>query len=313
MKKIFALIIFCIPFLLFSLPSAKSLYEKAISKKFENEFVPIFKELSENYSQTIYGQKALLELAKIEFLKRNYDLSLSYLKKINNPKIKETAYWLAKVYLKLNKNIEAIYSAQNYIYLDTQNYEKVEDMLLTIAEAFLQKKIYYRALSTLNSLRKSKYATNRLSLIVFKTAECYEKMGKIEKAIKIYKKMKIDFPYDEYTYIAQDKVFELTSLEDIRPKEDNAKKKLDKAAVSPKDFELYLQAGAYGKLKMAKIQEKKIASYGIKTKIGEKTKRGKKLYIVYAGPFNNTAEMKKASSILRENGIEFFIYKKYRE
>ncbi len=308
-KILFVIIIF--PALLFSLSSPEKLFNKAMSQTEQNKFMPLLKELATDYQDNIYGQKALLELAKISLLNRDYKKSLSYLKKINTSSIKDVSYWFAKVYLKLNKNISAIYSAQNYIYMHPNNLEKDEDMLLTIAEAFIQKKSYYQALATLNSLRKSKYAQNKISLIVYKIGECYENMGKIDKAIKIYKKMKIDFPYDQYTYLAQDRIYELASLPENT--EENKPKKLDKANVTPKDFDLYLQVGAYRTKKSADIQKEKLKKLGLDVKIKEKTKNGKPLFVVYSGPFKDTKAMQKASVVLKKNNLDFFIYKKYHE
>jgi tetratricopeptide (TPR) repeat protein len=313
MKKTLLFVLLFLPILIFS-QTPKEIFKKAKSHTMENDFIPLYKNLCKNYPNDYYAQLSLLELSKIELLKRNYQKALDYLKKIDNPKIKEKPYWLAKVYLKLGKYIPAIYSAQNFIYLAPYQKDKAEDMLITIAEAFIQKKSYYKALSTLNSLRKSEYANNFIPLIVYKTGECYEKLEKYEKAIKIYKKMKIDFPYNQYTYFAQDRIYELTSEYDIKLNDTPKKpKKLDKAAVSPNDFDLYLQAGAYGTKAKALLQQKRINSLGIKTTIGKKTKHNKALYIVYAGPFKNTDEMKKASNKLKEKNIEFFIYKKYKE
>ena len=313
MRYISILLLLIIPILIFS-QTPKQLFEQSESLTQEKDFLPIFKELTENYPDNYYGQLSMLELSKIEFLKGNYQKALDYLKKIKNPKIIEKPYWLSKIYLKLNKNIDAIYSAQNFIYLAPNKKNKVENMLITIAEAFIQKGDYYKALSSLNALRKSAYAKNFIPLIVYKTGECYEKLEKYEKALKIYKKMKIEFPYNQYTYMAQDKIYEITSQQNINlDNDENKPKKLDKAAVSPKDFKLFLQAGAYGNMKMAKIQQKKISSLGIKTTIGKKIKHNKPLYIVYAGPFENTEKMKKASKKLKDKNIEFFIYKKYKE
>lgn len=301
-----------LPILLLSVSEndLKRRFNKTRSMINQENFQKNFEYLASNYPDSYYGQLSMLELAKLCVLKRNYPDATTYLKKINNPKIIDKAYWLAKTYLKLNKNIEAIVTAQNFIYL-SNNYDKIEDAYIIIAQAYLQKEYFQKALNTLNTLRKSKYVKNRIALMNYKMAECYEKMGKTEKAIGIYKKIKKEFPYNQYGYRAQDKIQELTSIDDVKIVKE---KPIDKAAVSPDKFDLYLQAGAYGGMKFANLQKDKIKKIGLPVEIGKKTKKsGKVLYVVYAGPFKNTEELKKASNKLSDKDIQFFIYKKYHE
>jgi len=129
---------------------------------------------------------------------------------------------LAKAYLKDDQWENAIISSQNYIF-ENENEDKIEDLYFIIAEAYLSRKIYKRALNTLEYLRTSKYIHNQIPLLFYKIGNCYEFMSKYSEALKYYKKLKLDFPYDPYTYLAEDRIFQLKQDKDIRLPEITAK------------------------------------------------------------------------------------------
>ncbi|MCK4695340.1 MAG: hypothetical protein KAT74_06245, partial [Candidatus Cloacimonetes bacterium] len=121
----------------------EKLYKNAKAKIEQNDFKQAFQDIFIKYPDTYYGQLSLLELAKIELLKRNYEQAIIYLKKIYNSDVETKQYWLAKCYLKSENYDSAIISAQNYIF-DSKNKEKIETAYFIIIEAYIQQNKFKR-------------------------------------------------------------------------------------------------------------------------------------------------------------------------
>ncbi|MDA3813591.1 MAG: hypothetical protein PF570_04985, partial [Candidatus Cloacimonetes bacterium] len=63
----------------------------------------IYEKTYEEDHDSLFGQRSLLELAKYNFFKREYENVISILKKIHHNEILDKQYWLAKSYLKTEK------------------------------------------------------------------------------------------------------------------------------------------------------------------------------------------------------------------
>ena len=296
------------------------LFEKAMSAQNE-EMISKLKQLSENYSDSLYGQKAMLELGKIYLLQRDYPKAISELKKIYLSQISEKEFWLAKAYLQAGENRNAIISAQNSI-SDSDDFSKIEECFFIIGEAYIQDSLFAKALNTLETLRTSKYIENNIPLLHYKIGFCYENLGKTEAAIRSYEKLAKEFPYTEYSYLAQDRIYDLRKGNEISepvqttPKfaENKPKQKKDKyfpeTKISLGEYKTYLQVGAFSSNANAEKSKKKINKLGFETIIFSKMKNGKKLFIVAAGPFIDGKQLKIATDKLRQNKIKFFIIKR---
>ena len=291
-------------------------FNKAKTEKDVKAMKALYEKVYDEDSDSFYGQKSLLELAKYNFFKRDYENAISFLKKIHNQKISDKQYWLAKSYLKLGKYQLSIISSQVFIAESEDNVE-IENAYFLIAEAYLQQKMYKRAFNTLESLRTSKYINNNIPLLHYKMGICKEQQGKFEQALMFYKKLKQDFPYHQYCYLAEDRIYnlkkddkleiDLTEINTFRKEEPIEESK----AATGEDLKIYLQVGAFGSEDRAEKLGKKVKVIGYKYIVFSKIKNNSKLYIVAAGPFDENDNLKKVMQKLKKNDIESYVIKRY--
>ncbi|MFC1887308.1 SPOR domain-containing protein [Candidatus Cloacimonadota bacterium] len=274
----------------------------------KSDYENIFMENPESF----YGQSALLDLAKIELLQRNYDQALKYFKKIYHPDITTKEFWMAKCYLLKGEPDSAIISAQNYIYTSFDN-NKIETSYFTIAEAYIDKGLFQKALNTLEYLRNSENINNNIPLLHYKMGFCNEKLGAYEKALSHYKKLKLDFPYHEYTYLAEDRIYEMKTenkididLKEILINETETDPVIEDNSVQNEKGS-YLQVGAFSKeanaVKQAEEIKKKYSGNYI---VFEKNSNGNTLYVAAFGPYSNKEKLKSAKQILADLGYNSF-------
>lgn len=300
----------------FGILTQEDQYKKAKAEKDEIVMKALYEKAYEEDHDSIFGQKSLIELAKYNFFKRDYRNAVSFLKKIHHQEISDKQYWLAKSYLKLGKYQLSIISSQIFI-AESDDNEKIENAYFLIAEAYLQQKMYKRAFNTLESLRTSKYINNNIPLLHYKMGICKEEQGKFEQALMFYKKLKQDFPYHQYCYLADDRIYnlkkdekldiDLTEIKSFRKEEPIEESK----AATGKDLKIYLQVGAFGSEDRAEKLGKKVKVIGYKYIVFSKIKNNSKLYVVAAGPFDENDNLKKAMQKLKKNDIDSYIIKRY--
>jgi len=315
MKTFLFLLILLTGFTLFSDEIPEEMFLQAKSKIKEKDFMQTFEYLAENYTDHLYGQLSLLELAKVKLLERDYEDALNHLKKIHHPEIEDKEFWMAKAYLKNNENDNAIVAAQNFIF-GSDDHHKIEESFFIIAEAYLNDKIYHRALNTLESLRTSKYINNHIPLLHYKIGFCYENIGKHENALRSYQKLKMDFPYDQYSYLAEDRINNLTrgnkieiDLENLESIQTSVKQK-NETNIIKGEYNSYLQVGAFGSEKNARNHSETIKKLGLPAMVFSKEKNAKTLFVVAAGPFENNDKLQKAMKTLTANNINSFVIKR---
>ena len=320
MKKLFiyfVLILFLVP--LFSDNSKlEKKFNEAKSKAKSKDLIKELEGLAEDHLDTYYGQLSLLELAKINLLERKYENAIFLLKKISDTRIEEKEYWLAKSYLKAEDYNKAIISAQNFISdfgNDSEKKAQIETAYFIIIESYFQQNLFKRALNNLEFLRTSKFIHNNIPLLHYKIGLCNEKLKKYENALLSYKKLKMDFPYHQYNYSAEDRIFNMQNGDkiDIDFKKINSYRKQETETQSSQntaDFKLYLQVGAFSSEKNAKKIGEKIKKLGYKYILFTKKVNNKTLTVVAAGDFKNDKELGKAAVNLEKNGITSFILKR---
>lgn len=291
-------------------------YLQAKQYQERNKFEPILEELATTYVDSMYGQLALLELAKLNLLDRNYESAISFLKKIHLPQISEKQFWLAKAYLKNEQFQLAIISAQIYI-ADGANSGNIEEAYFIMAEAFQKQQNYRQALKTLEELKNSQHINNNIPLLHYKMGICCELLADYNSALIYYKKLKQEFPYHQYSYLAEEQVYklksdkkinvDLTNFSSYRLVDPNHKPVQNTQIES----NLYLQAGAFKSKTNAKKIGNKIKSIGYDFSIFTKIKNKNKLYVVVVGPFMNENKMSTARQKLEKNGVNSFVVKNY--
>lgn len=305
-----------IPFLNGNNPELEKKYNLAKQTLKQKDFLKQFEELSSQHKDDYYGQLALLELAKSHLLDRSYKEAISCLEKIYIPEIEEKQYWLAKAYLNEDKYQLAIISAQLYI-SETKNLDNAEVAFFIVAEAYLLQHKYKQALETLESLRISKYIKNNIPFLYYKMGNCSELLGKYIDALVYYKKLKQEFPYNQYSYLAEERIFKLKNddMIDIDLATFNSHRiqepKVETKAATGEDLKIYLQVGAFSSEANATNLGKKVKMVGYKYTIFPKMQNNTKLYIVAAGPFEDEIKLRQALQVLEHNGIKSFMIKRY--
>ncbi len=316
MKKIVLILFILLSVNLFSQNDTelKQLFEKAKASNEQSNFMPIYEDLSANHTDSYYGQLALMELAKIYILERKYSNAIKSLKMIHHQDIADKQYWLAKAYLKEDKLQLAIVSAQIFISESDDN-DKIENAYFIIAEAYIQQNMYKRAFNTLETLRTSKYINNNIPLLHFKMGNCKELMGKYEDALICYKKLKKDFPYHQYSYLAEDRLFELknddkinVSLSNINSYRQDEPKQETEAATG--EYKVYLQVGAFSSEENAVKLGKKVKQIGYDFIVFSKIKDNDQLFVVAAGPFEKDKKLKEAMKKLEKNDMKPYVIKR---
>ncbi|MCF7858549.1 MAG: SPOR domain-containing protein [Candidatus Cloacimonetes bacterium] len=267
-------------------------------------------------NSSLYGQQSLFELAKLAYFERDFKSSISKLKKIYHENITDKQYWLAKAYLKIGKNQLAIVSSQIYI-AESDDRAKIENAYFLIADAYLQQNMYKRAYNTLESLRTSKYINNNIALLHYTMGICKEKQGKYTQALMFYKKLKQDFPYDQYCYLADDRIYNLGKEKklELDPLDITSFRKNDieddTKAATGEDLKIYLQVGAFSSEASARQYGEKIKVVGYNHIVFSKIKDSSKLYVVAAGPFDEKDDLKEIMQKLRANDFSFYVIKRY--
>lgn len=300
----------------FGIVTQETKYQKAKIEKNGTTMKILFEGIYEEDHDSIFGQLSLLELAKYNFFKRDYKNAVSLLKKIHHQKISNKQYWLAKSYLKMGRYQLSIISSQIFIAESNENV-KIENAFFIIAEAYLQQKMYKRAFNTLESLRTSKYINNNIPLLHYKMGICKEQQGKFEQALMFYKKLKQDFPYHQYCYLAEDRIYNLKKNDklEIDLSEINTFRKEEPVeeskAATGKDLKIYLQVGAFGSEDNAEKFGKKVRVIGYKYIVFSKIKNNSKLYVVAAGPFDEEDNLKIIMQKLKKNDINSYVIKRY--
>lgn len=294
----------------------KEQYNNANAEKNGVKMETLYKKIYEENHDTLFGQLALMKLAKYSFFKREYKNAIFYLKKIHHPNISDKQYWMAKSNLRLGKHQMSIISSQIFI-AESGDIDKIENAYFLIAEAYLQQKMYKRAFNTLESLRTSKYINNNIPLLHYKMGICKEKQGKFEEALMYYKKLRQYFPYHQYCYLAEDRIFRLKKDEklDIDFSKINSFRKEEpleeSKAATGEDLQIYLQVGAFSSEESAVKFGKKVKVVGYKYIVFSKIKNSDKLFVVAAGPFDENDDLKKAMQRLKQNGINSYLIKRY--
>lgn len=274
--------------------------------------------LTQTYPETYYGQLAYLEMAKLNILDRNYESAIFFLKQIFIPEIKDKQFWMAKAYLKNNQYKLAAIAAQMFI-SESDDETKVEIAYFIIAESYLLRYQYKKALDTLEELRKSKYIKNNVPLLYYKIGICNELLSHYDSALLSYRKLKKEFPYHQFSYLAEERIYQLSQEKRVQldPSVFGTYRRTEPEKSNPAatsgNFDLYLQLGAFSSRDNADMMGKRVKKIGYESKIQKKKSNGKDLFVVLAGPFGDETKLAKAKGNLKKHGIDSFLVKEYNE
>ncbi|PID28125.1 MAG: hypothetical protein CSB55_06330 [Candidatus Cloacimonadota bacterium] len=301
--------------------ACRSYYEAIMSDNSE-QTVFLLETMKNLFSETKYGQKAMLELSRYYILKRDYEKASALLNSINNPDLSEKNFYLSHIRLKRKKYEESVITAQNFI-KSSDDATKKEQAYIFIAESYIKLKKFTRALNTLQYLKKSELLKNCAPLCQFKIGFAYEMSGNYKQAATEYKKVISDFSYTKYSFEAEERIRNMkkdnaantgkaAETEEPETSETKNEKTVSNAKKdSPKVLKFYLQAGAFGSKRNADKLAKKIMGKGYPAAVFPKILKGKELQVVAAGPFEKKQQAKTAKEKLLKEDIRSFIIKRY--
>lgn len=262
---------------------------------------------------SMYGQRALVKLANISLLERNYQDSYDHLKRLNPQIISDRDYLLASVYLKLDKYPEAIRAAQDFIKI-TKDHVKRELSYLQIIEAYLLNEQFHQALLTLETMKEQDYIVNLASLVDYKEAYCLEKTGQHSEAIEKYKYVITQYPYTEDAFQAERRLYDMliynsekvsySDLIPIRPhieRQDRTYMPEIKEDRVGTQEEHYVQVNAFADLNNAISHSEYLRNLGYENIVFSKIVFEQKVHVVAVGPFQNLEAAKSVQRDIKDN------------
>lgn len=154
----------------------------------------VLQKLINNPKDSTFYYKALLEMGMISANRQNYDSALDYYKTIvaKNPVSEEGQSALAgieNIYQSRNKPQEFLSWLDQVGLSATKTEDEKESMLFNAAEQVFLGENYTDALNSLNSFIKRYPDGSKATQAYFYIAECYNKLGKPEKAADYYYKV----------------------------------------------------------------------------------------------------------------------------
>ncbi len=281
-------------------------YYLAILKDDIKETDKILKANYKQYPATYYGELSCLELAKIDFVKKDYPEALKNLEKVKLPEITEKYYWQLLIY-NLNKQYEkAQISAGKYLEL-SDNKELKEIAYILLTEILIKLYKFEEAGVILDKMVQEGCLTDLVPAKLYNQGLISEGKGLTTEAINSYKVIMSDYPQDSYSFLAQDR------LEILRKKVRSESKPVipvnkEKPEISVKETnkipdKYYLQAGAFATETNAQMHCVQINKFSYPTLTISKLINGNELRCVLVGPFDTKEEAKSAMQILKKQNI----------
>jgi len=313
----------------------EKLYNQALSRLREQDYVSGFQEIIDQEKDGRYGNLSRFELAKYYLLRRDYEEAEKNLKACSVKYVPDRDFWIAKNFFSWGKYDKAITIFDDYV-INSDNYNNVETSYLLIAEAYIRLFEYYKALNTLDELTKGRYLRQQKPLVFYKTGSTFEKVGNYEEAMEMYDKMKIEFPYHPLTFNATDRINDITDkglLELVpepapepepEPEPELEKVEMTKPKPAPKPVPkpkpkpvpepepesglkgMFLQVGAFTKDHNLTRRVSLLESMGYQVNLDSSDTRDGKLYKVLVGPFASESDLRIKQKKLRSQGIECY-------
>ena len=295
--------------------SAKLYYQARISVD-RDAMIGFLEELVTTFSHTTYGQKSILEISKLSLLERDYNRSLHFLSQGNNFDNPEIDFLLAKTYLKIGRYQDAIQAAQNYI-TKTKNREKRENAYLLIVDAYINSGQYLLALRTLETMNTKDYLVHYKALARYKVAYCHEMLGDSKLAIDEYKSVIVHFPYTEYSFLSEKRLYDLTvatagriDYSNLLPSESQYADRTYVDTTHPDTDEefYYIQVSAFANRENAETYSQHLKQQQFSNIVFSKPVGAQTFHVVAVGPFRDRDDARaKQQDIKRNLNVDSFI------
>lgn len=262
------------------------------------EIIPLLEEAVNIAPDLIYGQRALVELANLYSLERNYNKSLDYLLQLSPQLISERDYLLASVYLKMERYPEAIRAAQDFIAI-TKDSIKRELAYMIIVEAYLLNNQFNLALMNLETMRNQDFIKNHHASVDYKEAYCLEMIGERTRAVNKYNQVITGYPYSEYAFRAEKRLYEvLLTTPEYKSTE----------VTTPSALNYYVQVNAFSVERNANSHSEHLRGLGFENRIIKTIRADQTMYLVAVGPFGTEEAARSMQQDIKNNlNLDSFI------
>ncbi len=296
---------------------AGHLYYTAKIAIHKDEIVELLNQTIRLAPNSIYGQRALTDLANILLLERDYNGSLNYLLQVDPQMISDRDYLLSSVYLKLKRYPDAIRAAQDFIKITKDNVKR-ELSYFQIIEAYILNEQYHQALLTLETMKNQNYVVNYPAVVDYKEGYCYEMTGQINQSVDKYKSVIINYPYTEYAFQAERRLSDISLHHidsDLYPPitvNQPERPLILTPSVTPSDHTeyYYVQVNAFSEEKNATAHSEYLLNLGYSNIVFSKVVYDRQLFVVAVGPFEDQDIARSRQNDIKSRlNLESFIIK----
>jgi len=189
--------------------AAMGFYNAAL-KQNSDEALKAYGNVAEGFPGSLYGQRSLLEIGKINYLERELETAVASLRRITSPDLTERFYWLAACAWGQDDYPTAIAQAENYLHQAPEG-AYAEKTSYLLADCYVAQKKAYSAVSTLVKLQQQKTLDRDEQYLCYKLGYAYEMADKLVDAVAAYRQ---GYELDKYSQIAyqiEDRLFDLRS------------------------------------------------------------------------------------------------------
>ncbi len=165
---------------------ALALYLAATLKLSSKDAIPLLQQGLEKYPATLYGQRCMLERAKIHLLERQIDPAQALLQKINHPALWERFFWLSLCAEARDDADATIAHAENYLRLEPSG-AHIEDAYYLIAGAYQKLSKFQSAIATLNKLSSLPDYPRREQYFHYFLGTLHRQANELADAVRNYK------------------------------------------------------------------------------------------------------------------------------
>ncbi|MCB5249660.1 MAG: SPOR domain-containing protein [Candidatus Cloacimonadales bacterium] len=300
-----------------SLSACKLYYTAKLNANINNS-IAIYEQAYKKDKQSKYGQLASLELAKIDFIHRDFEQSLEKLKDLNL--INESHYWKARSYFQLKKYPQAIVSVENYLQTEPNGVFSL-DLNCLLLDIYLLQEKRSEFLTVKQKLEKYSNYNDFEAYALYKEGLLYSLEEDFDKAIICMRTVVQKHPLSQYRVYADDLILEYnkktpTVVKAQAPAEPAEVIQPENPKMSDTDIpnfanmekgKPFLQYGLFSTKLAATNYQKQLSTRGVNTFVVIKIVSNKEHYAVIQGPFTSRESASAFLSNVKSNNISAFM------
>lgn len=305
-------------------------YLNAMLQTSQKDTRTLLTQTMQRYPSTLYGQKSMIEMAKLLIFERKYADAEKQLNEINNFELVERHYWLAYCSQALDRHEEAVNRAKEYLRRQPGG-KYVEDTYYLIATARQNQRKYADGIQALEDLRAIHGLPRSKQYYHYLLGRLHHLGGNWSKAYENYKQGFLLNEDSQLAYELEDLLFELkdargssidlsflypyTALDipDL-PLEPPPPPQMPALDLSKEPFRAetrpsgsnYIQAGRFSTEANARARTSEMRALNLNAYYFEDKANKSIPWVVFCGPYLNSSETEAVRQILIKNSIDSF-------